>query len=315
MNNIASPPYTLSAIIPTKNRPTDLVNAVRSILLQTIGPDELVIVDQTPGNESRTAVHELFANTAPPLPRLIYLHEPEISGASMARNRAMECCSANILLFLDDDVILEPEFVEALIETYQKYPSAKGISGVITNYQRSNAWLRSWSWLFARGPFHDERQAIYWHANEMADTDVIAVQKFGAGLMSFRADAIAHVRFDLNPCAFPAEDIDFCAQLAPGSLLLIAPRARLAHMKTPTARASEHWLQREVRVSRYLYKRHWHRSFKYRLCFWWLQFGYALAAAAASVRRFSLGPWSAMFSGIAITRTVQIAKATGPAKT
>jgi glucosyl-dolichyl phosphate glucuronosyltransferase len=315
MNNIACPPYTLSAIIPTKNRPTDLVNAVRSILLQTIGPDELVIVDQTPGNESQTAVHELFANTAQPLPRLIYLHEPKISGVSMARNRAMECCSANILLFLDDDVILEPEFMEALIETYQKYPSAKGVSGVITNYQRCNAWLRAWSWLFARGPFHDERQAIYWHANEMADTDAITVQKFGAGLMSFRADAIAHVRFDLNPCAFPAEDIDFCAQLAPGSLLLIAPRARLAHMKTPTARPSEHWLQREVRVSRYMYKRHWHCSFKYRLCFWWLQFGYAFAAAAASVRRFSLGPWSAMLSGIAITRTVQIVKATGPAKT
>ena len=315
MNNIASPPYTLSAIIPTKNRPVDLVNAVRSILLQTIGPDELVIVDQTPGEEGRTAVHELFANTAPPIPRLIYLHEPEISGVSMARNRAMEGRSANILLFLDDDVILEPEFMEALIETYQKYPSAKGVSGVITNYQRSNAWLRAWSWLFARGPFHDERQAIYWHANEMADTDVIAVQKFGAGLMSFRADAIARVRFDLNPCAFPAEDIDFCAQLAPGSLLLIAPGARLAHMKTTAARPSEHWLQREVRVSRYLYQRHWNRRFKHRVCFWWLQCGYAFAAAAASVRRLSLDPWSAMFSGIAITRTVQIVKATGSGKT
>ena len=295
----------MSVIIPTKNRPVDLVNTVRSLFQQTVTAHELIIVDQTPGEESVLATRRLYEEQEQDQRQLVYLHEPKISGASMARNRAMEVATGDIWLFLDDDVILEPDFIAALLETYKKYPAAAGVSGIITNYHPPSLGFRVWSWLFARGPFHDERQSIYWQANSRATTEAVPVQKFGAGLMSFRAPAIAQVRFDLNPCAFPAEDIDFCAQLAPGSLLLIAPRARLAHMKTPTARPSEHWLRREVRLSWYMYKRHWHTSFKNRLCFCWLQLGYGLAAAVVSLRRFSLSPWSSIFAGMNMARSVE----------
>lgn len=304
MNRVESSPFSVSVIIPTKNRAIDLGNAVRSLFLQTVEADELIIVDQTPGMDSLVAIDKLYADMGKDKSRLVYLHEPAISGVSMARNRAMEIATRKIWLFLDDDVILEPDFIRALIETYEKYPAAKGVSGVITNYNSYNFLFGAWSWLFARGPFHDERQPIYCRANEQTYTEAMAVQKFGAGLMSFRAEAVANVRFDLHPCAFPAEDIEFCAQLEPGSLLLIAPRARLAHMKTPTARSSEHWLQREVRVSWYMYKRHWHTRFQNRLCFWWLQMGYGIAATAASVWHFSLNPWLSVFSGMAVARSV-----------
>lgn len=298
----------ISVIIPTKNRPVDLENAVRSLLTQTVRPHELIIVDQTPGEESVLAIRRLYAETFPDSQserQLVYLHEPSISGVSMARNRAMEVASGEVWLFLDDDVILEKEFLEALLDTYQECPEAAGVSGIITNYYPPPVAFRVWSWLFARGPFHDERQAIYWEANNTQKTEAVPVRGFGAGLMSFRAEAIAKVRFDLNPCAFPAEDIDFCAQLEPGSLLLITPRARLAHMKTPTARPSEHWLRREVRLSWYMYKRHWHKGFKNRLWFIWLQVGYGLAGVAASLRRFSLGPLRSIFAGVGMARAVE----------
>lgn len=301
-------PPKISVIIPTKNRPVDLENTIRSLLTQTVEPYELVVVDQTPIEESVVAIRRLYAEAFPDRQgdnHLVYLHEPSISGVSMARNRAMEVARGDIWLFLDDDVILEKEFLEALVDTYQRYPSAAGVSGVITNYRPPTAAFRAWSWLFAHGPFHDERQAIYWRANNSRRTEAIPVHKFGAGLMSFRAEAIAKVRFDLHPCAFPAEDIDFCAHLEPDSLLLITPGARLAHMKTPTARPSEHWLRREVRLSWYMYKRHWHKSFKNRLCFVWLQLGYGLAAVAASLRRFSISPLMSIFAGVDMARSVE----------
>lgn len=303
---MSRPPTSgVSVIIPTKNRPVDLVNTVRSLFLQTVKPHELIIVDQTPGEQSVLAIRRLYAEAEQDQSHLIYLHEPKISGASMARNRAMDLATGEIWLFLDDDVILEPEFIEALLQTYEKYPAATGISGIITNYRPPSWVLRSWSWVFAWGPFHDERQTIYWQANKVQRAETVAVRKFTGALMSFRAAAVAHVRFDLNPCAFPAEDIDFCAQLGPGSLLLIALRARLAHLKTPTARSPEHWLRREVRISWYLYKRHWHRSFRNRLCFWWLQLGYGFAGAAVSLRRLTLSPWSSIFSGVDVARSIE----------
>ena len=297
--------FTVSVIIPTKNRPVDLVNTVGSLFLQTVKPLELIIVDQTPDEESFLAIHKLYTEAEQDQGQLIYLHEPMIFGASMARNRAMEVATGDVVLFLDDDVILEPDFIEALLETYERYPAAVGVSGIITNYHPPNFVFRAWSWLFARGPFHDERQAIYWQANTKQWTEAVAVKKFGAGLMSFRTPTVEHVRFDPTPCAFPGEDIDFCAQLEPDSLLLISPRARLAHMKTPTARPSEDWLRRKVQVSWYLYKRHWHRSFKNRLCFWWLQLGHGFAAAAISICHFSLNPWLSIFSGVKIARSVE----------
>lgn len=40
---------TITAVIPTRNRPVDLVKAVASVLSQTRLPDEFMIVDQSPG--------------------------------------------------------------------------------------------------------------------------------------------------------------------------------------------------------------------------------------------------------------------------
>jgi len=64
----------LTAVIPTRNRPGDLAKAVASVLNQTVLPDELMIVDQSPGDESRTMVDSLMAAKAGL--KLTYIHDP-----------------------------------------------------------------------------------------------------------------------------------------------------------------------------------------------------------------------------------------------
>ena len=66
--------------------------------------------------------------------RFLYLHETNHSGAASARNSAIDRTKADILIFLDDDVVLEPDFVGELLNVYEKYPTVGGVSGVITNY-------------------------------------------------------------------------------------------------------------------------------------------------------------------------------------
>ena len=41
---------SLSVIIPTKNRPAALAEVLRSIKAQTVEPDEIIVVDQTPNS-------------------------------------------------------------------------------------------------------------------------------------------------------------------------------------------------------------------------------------------------------------------------
>ena len=48
----------ISVIIPTKNRPNDLLAAIKSIVDQNRIPDQIVVIDQSEGDESETLIME-----------------------------------------------------------------------------------------------------------------------------------------------------------------------------------------------------------------------------------------------------------------
>lgn len=255
---------SVSVIIPTKNRPADLERAVRSLLNQSVGLHSLVIVDQSSDEESRLRVEAQLTDAAVRRGikwKLNYIHDAEISGGATARNRAMEVADGDIWLFLDDDVILEPDFVEQLLAVYRDYPDADGVSGIITNYPRPPLILRLWTDLFVCGPFRDERQPIYWQANQLRRSPPITVRRFGGGLMSFRASVIRGKLFDENLRGVSdGEDVDFCTRLGREVKLLIAPRARLEHHHS-AVRLHDHWLRRSVRGNIFLYRKNWKKGY------------------------------------------------------
>jgi GT2 family glycosyltransferase len=293
---------SVSAIIPTKNRAADLQVTVRSLLHQTFLPDQLIIVDQSDSNASQTEVTKVFRDASASgrgRIQLLFLNDPSIPGGAVARNKAMDLATGNIWLFLDDDVILEPTFLEELVRAYGRRPEAAGISGIVTNYAFPSRAFRLWSWLFARGPFHDERQWIYWNAERLRNEEPIRVSKLGGGLMSFRAEVIRGMRFDDNLVGVSdGEDVDFCTRLGPKAVLFVAPRARLLHRQSPSGRELDHQLRREARAKHYLYYRNWNHGFRNKLYFIWLNVGYGLAATAACLRRISLAPWRALVAGM-----------------
>jgi hypothetical protein len=94
-----------------------------------------------------------------------------------------------------------------------------------------------------------------------------------------------------------AEDIDFCARLPLGAVLLIAPKARLFHKRSDIGRPTSHWLDAHAQSSTYMRLRNWHRNWKDDLCFAWLQIGYALMACIGSIKRRSLDPFRAWAHG------------------
>jgi GT2 family glycosyltransferase len=291
----------VSVIIPTKNRPDDLVVAVRSVLAQTFRPPWLVIVDQSNDHESRRRVDaELSAaeQRRGQLCCLNYIYDPAISGLAAARNRATATAQGDIWLFLDDDVCLEPDFIEQLLAVYREHPEAAGVSGIITNYPAPPTVYHVWSRIFMRGPFHDERQPIYWNAERLRGSPPIRVQRFGGGLMSFRAEAIRNMSFDENLRGVSdGEDVDFCSRLGREAVLLLAPLARLEHKQSPPGRLTDHWLRRHARGNVFLYRKNWSGVPFNRICYWWLWLGYCSIALIACSRRFSLEPWRALRTG------------------
>lgn len=296
----ASTRLNVSVLIPTKSRPDELAMAVRSVLEQTSLPVELLILDQSLDDRGRRLVEGEFARVSRKVETTVQLRhimDPAVSGTAMARNQLLDIALGDIVLFIDDDSILEPNFIEQIMACYASHPSIAGISGLITNYSCPGWTERVWPWLFARGPFHDERQPLYWNAQRLMGANPIRVHKFTGASMSFRATLIRDIRFDSNLTgASREEDVDFCALLEP-LVMVIAPKARLVHNKSPINRARDHWLREHAQSAYYLYRRHWNSGLKTRACFWWLLIGYYSLLPLACIRRLSLEPWRGFRAG------------------
>jgi GT2 family glycosyltransferase len=289
----------VSAIIPTKNRVDDLRLTIRTLLEQTELPSEIVIVDQSSDEQSQDGVRAEFRDARsriPKLPELKYVRDESIVGVSAARNRAMTLATKEVWLFLDDDVIMEPNFVAELMRVYSAHDKVHGVSGVITNYVPPSVAYRAWLRVFARGPFLEKRLPIYWQADKLRDAGLFQVKGFSGGVMSFRADVARKGHFDTR--IRNGEDVDFCVGLKGDLLLVIAPRVRLRHMASPVGRSQDLWLAQFAATQSFLYTKNWSSGFGNRVCFAWLCIGLGLAAMATGLRRASLKPWQDTFASM-----------------
>lgn len=285
---------TVSVIIPTRNRADDLRSTLADLVAQTRRPEEIVIVDQS-------AIPS-FDPDGFPIP-VKYIHAPQVSGAAVARNTAIDQATGDLWVFLDDDVILEPQYIEEIVRAYS--PEITGVSGIITNYSVPPFLCRLFEALFVRGPFRDDRQPIYWPADQLRFKGPQPVRQFTGAVMSFRAAAVGNLRFDPNLVGGSlAEDIDFCARLPRGSQLVIAPKARLIHKRSAVGRTTEHWLAAHSQSSFYMRERNWHRGWADDLAFVWLQLGYTLMATMGMVKRLSMEPFRAWRRGAARGRSL-----------
>ena len=224
-----------SAVIPTRNRHKDLAKAVTSICYQTQPPDELIIVDQSAGEESRILVEKQmlkFENI-----KLIYVHDPLILGLVDAKRVATERAGGDIICFLEDDVILEADFIEQIENGFVVKPEMLGCCGIITNPPNQTVMYEILFQLFHRGIFKDIRVGLYGRYSERGN-NLIASEVISGGLSAWRKDVFKVVPFDVLNGFHMFEDIDFSTRVVRqfGKRLFINPNARLAHYFSPIGR-------------------------------------------------------------------------------
>jgi GT2 family glycosyltransferase len=98
----------VSVVIPSRNRPELLFAAVRSVLAGARTPDELVVVDQS--DEPSTQLRRLARED----PCVRYLWEAD-RGVSRARNAGATAATGDVVVFLDDDMLAAPDWLEELV--------------------------------------------------------------------------------------------------------------------------------------------------------------------------------------------------------
>src|ERR1700676_1714473 len=103
----------LTVIVCTYNRSRSLEKLLRSLIAITLPADvewEVLIVDNNSSDDTRDVVRS-FCDQCPGLFR--YVFEPN-SGKSHALNTGIRKSNADILAFADDDVIVEPSWLQNL---------------------------------------------------------------------------------------------------------------------------------------------------------------------------------------------------------
>lgn len=116
------PDVPISILVCTRNRPDDLRRCVTSILSGRYSRFELLVLDQSDGEESAAFLESL----ADPRVRLI---RTETRGLARARNLAVLNAVAPIVAFTDDDCICDPGWIEAIVAEFDRHPEIDGLFG------------------------------------------------------------------------------------------------------------------------------------------------------------------------------------------
>lgn len=114
----------ISAVICTYRNPRRLALAVESLLNQTVQPDlfEVIVVD----NNSRDATREVARR----YPTVRYVLERQ-QGLSFARNTGVRSARGDIVAFIDDDAEASPQWLQSLLDVYERHPDAWAAGGTV----------------------------------------------------------------------------------------------------------------------------------------------------------------------------------------
>ncbi|QDA30482.1 glycosyltransferase family 2 protein [Thermococcus indicus] len=243
----------VSVIISTLyKRPEEFKECLESIIEQTVRPTEVIIINGS-FDGSWEAVNKEFKNIFKKMrdAGIAVKHIP-LPGASLphARNTGAKLGKGDILLFLDDDVVLERDYIKNLIKVYEEYPNAMGVQGFITNRINPNnplirfSFLKFLWWLLQRGYYEVNVHRQLPSLSEIIPyrvTRVITRESLSGTNMSYLSGVFKDLKFDERLKRYAiGEDKDFSYRvykLFPASLYQ-TPHARLVHREAPTGRLS-----------------------------------------------------------------------------
>lgn len=117
----------VSVIISTRNRPDSLARCLDSLLVQTYGDFDIIVVDNAPSDASTL---DLIESRYAASGRVRYVRE-NIPGLARAHNTGVAHACGEILAFTDDDVIADPNWVSSIAANFAYSDKIGCVTGMI----------------------------------------------------------------------------------------------------------------------------------------------------------------------------------------
>ena len=185
----AGPPLvdpSVTVAICTRNHPDLVARCLASLRAAAARvPEcrvELLVVDNAPPDE-------LTREVAESTPGVRYTREP-VPGLNFGRNRAMREATGTLVAYVDDDVVVDPRWLEGLLEAWRDNPDAGGFTGQVLPLElETDAQV-----LFERrGGFRRAFERIRWSGDSHPRNPLYPCNggAFGAGAnMAFRRELL-----------------------------------------------------------------------------------------------------------------------------
>jgi len=290
----------ISVIIPTYNRPNELKRCLESIIKQTIFPEEIIIIDD--GNLPEIP----YKNELQTKGICCVYHKKAQKGLTKSRNLGIQLSSGDIILFFDDDVILEPDYIEQTKKFYENYFDSRlgGMEGsqIITTKPSLLTYIDFIAnVIFLLSPMHYGHVTVSGFSEQIPVMRLFPAKKIrkvkilGGTSFSFLKRVFDDFKFsedyEHNYCQ--GEDKDFTIRVSKKYDLYINPHAKLYHLQSEVERVNKFLRGRDYVLSAYrLYSRYLKKYKLQDIFFFYSLFGLLIKRLLVKVVKRDAGEWS-----------------------
>lgn len=210
-----SPFPLVSVVVTTFNRPSSLKLCLLHLSLQTFNQFEIIVVDDSSDILNST----LSASHCQSHDNVNYILNPSNIGLAASRMVGVEFSKGEFILFLDDDISVEPEYINSHYNALVKNQSSVTIGSLCYYHlyiSRSNT-------------------TRYFHGLELRQLNKKFIKtkpgNFGGGISGISKELFLWVGgYDINFTRYGSEDVDLGLRLHfAGVNIIYLPNARAVH--------------------------------------------------------------------------------------
>lgn len=272
--------HKIALIVPTRNRPELLAKLLQNLKDQTVQANQVIVVD----GSDRSVEAEIKQFLSPSV-SFIHVFPPSLT---KQRNEGVKVLDEGITLvgYLDDDIVLEKDAVEAMLRFWEYCSDDIGGSSFnITNGSRASRFAKFLGKVFC---FDDYRQGVVLRSG--FNTGVWPVLKdtytewLCGGATIWRRQIVEEFKYDeWYVGGAYAEDVDFSYTVAQKYRLIVIKDAKVQHLPPPFDPQKYHSLRRAIVQQQYHFVRK-HAGLSLPL-FYWATFGQAITGILAGICR------------------------------
>jgi len=265
---------TVSVIIPTKDRWEQIYQCIESLIKQAVLPDTIIVID---ASENKGLNKYLTSLVKDKKIELVYIHTKP--GLTRQRNIGIEKNKNDVVLFLDDDVVLDENFIKIMLKFFEDNPEVMGITGKILN-QPSLPIISSLVRRIFFLPEIKKGEIKLSGANNNIHPKInqpIHVQWLVGACCAYRSEVFREFQFDPQFSGYSyLEDVEFSYRVQKKYPLMYLPEATLYHYHTaaPETRLSIRKRHKMYVLNyHYFFKKNMPQTLKYRLAHYWSLLG------------------------------------------